>query len=237
MIHLPLMRHQAPSPTIARTSANLPRKLVAPGGASGKPEGRPADSGRRSTSSTEGRRGQFRLSGASATREAGGMSIVPENAPVVAPGPLVVVDDPEDPRLDLYRDLNDPAGRPRLHDEKPVLVVEGRLAVERLLTSKYPVHSLLVDDHQVKTASALVTATRARGARWPRAGTSSRTGTCAPAAPRPASSRGPPRAPWPPGPAVPPRVPGRTRSPPGRLASGTVRGPGRAGPAGPRRSR
>ena len=33
--------------------------------------------------------------------------------------------------------------------DRSVFVVEGRLAVERLLTSAYTVRSLLVDDHQV----------------------------------------------------------------------------------------
>jgi tRNA G18 (ribose-2'-O)-methylase SpoU len=92
------------------------------------------------------------------------MATASENTPVATPGPLVVVDDPEDPRLDLYRDLNDPAGRLRRDVAQPVFVVEGRLAVERLLSSTYTVSSLLVDDHQVTTAGDLVTATRARGA-------------------------------------------------------------------------
>jgi tRNA G18 (ribose-2'-O)-methylase SpoU len=71
---------------------------------------------------------------------------------------------PEDPRLDLYRDLNDPARRNRMEADESVFVVEGRLAVERLLTSSYTIRSLLVDDHQVTAAGDLVTATRARGA-------------------------------------------------------------------------
>ncbi len=78
-------------------------------------------------------------------------------------GPLIGVDDPADPRLDLYRDLNDPAGRPGLEAEHSVFVVEGKLAVERLLTSSYRIRSLLVDDHQVTASGDLVTATRARG--------------------------------------------------------------------------
>ena len=89
----------------------------------------------------------------------------PRTLPVVTPGPLVGVDDPDDPRLDLYRDLNDPAGRIRLDADQSVFVVEGRLAVDRLLTSEYSVRSLLVDDHQVTAASDLVAATRARGRR------------------------------------------------------------------------
>src|SRR5664280_3439603 len=97
-------------------------------------------------------------------REASGVSDAPKDPPVITPGPLVGVDDPNDPRLDLYRDLNDPAGRIRLDSDQSVFVVEGRLAVDRLLTSEYTVRSLLVDDHQKTAASDLVAATRARGA-------------------------------------------------------------------------
>ena len=78
-------------------------------------------------------------------------------------GPLISVDDPADPRLELYRDLNDPAGRLSLEAEHSVFVVEGKLTVERLLTSSYRIRSLLVDDHQVTASSALVTQARARG--------------------------------------------------------------------------
>jgi tRNA G18 (ribose-2'-O)-methylase SpoU len=92
------------------------------------------------------------------------VSDTPREPPAVAPGPLVTIDDPNDPRLDLYRDLNDPAGRIRVDADQWVFVVEGRLAVERLLTSHYTVRSLLVDDHQVEAASRLVAATRSRGA-------------------------------------------------------------------------
>ena len=89
----------------------------------------------------------------------------PSHAPAgVPPGPLIAVDDPGDQRLDLYRDLNDPARRVRLDAAQSVFVVEGRLAVDRLLTSGYTVCSLLVDDHQVTAAGDLVAATRARGA-------------------------------------------------------------------------
>jgi tRNA G18 (ribose-2'-O)-methylase SpoU len=91
------------------------------------------------------------------------MSTGPQDSSLVTPGPLVMVDDPEDPRLELYRALNDPAARLRQQDQA-VFVVEGRLAVERLLASQYRVSSLLVDDHQVRTADALVAATQAQGA-------------------------------------------------------------------------
>lgn len=79
-------------------------------------------------------------------------------------GPLLHVDDPLDPRLDLYRDLSDGAHRFRVERDRSVFVVEGRLAVERLLTSSYPVRSVLVDDRQLATSPGLVTAARARGA-------------------------------------------------------------------------
>jgi tRNA G18 (ribose-2'-O)-methylase SpoU len=92
------------------------------------------------------------------------MSDAPEDPPVVTPGPLITVDDIDDTRLDLYRDLNDPARRTRLDADQSIFVVEGRLAVDQLLTSQYTVCSLLIDDHQVTSAGELVAATRARGA-------------------------------------------------------------------------
>jgi tRNA G18 (ribose-2'-O)-methylase SpoU len=84
--------------------------------------------------------------------------------PAGALGPLVAVNDPDDPRLNLYRDLNEPASRIRVDADQSVFVVEGKLAVDRLLTSTYTVRSLLVDDHQVSAAADLVAATRALGA-------------------------------------------------------------------------
>ena len=92
------------------------------------------------------------------------MSDSPGGPPVTLPGPLVAVDNPDDPRLDLYRDLNDPAARHRVDTSRSVFAVEGRLAVERLLGSEYAVRSLLVDDHQVTAAADLVGSARARGA-------------------------------------------------------------------------
>jgi tRNA G18 (ribose-2'-O)-methylase SpoU len=99
-----------------------------------------------------------------ALREAGGVSDTPKSPFGITPGPLVEVDDRDDPRLDLYRDLNDPASRIRLDGDGGAFVVEGRLAVDRLLTSAYTVRSLLLDDHQLTSSAELVTATRARGA-------------------------------------------------------------------------
>src|SRR5580692_6451336 len=92
------------------------------------------------------------------------MSEAPPDSPVVTPGPLVEVADSDDQRLELYRDLNDPARRTPQGADQSAFVVEGRLAVGRLLSSKYTVRSLLVDDHQVTAAGDLVAATRVRGA-------------------------------------------------------------------------
>ena len=74
------------------------------------------------------------------------------------------MEDPDDPQLELYRNLNDPAGRIRLDADRAVFVVEGRLAVGRLLTSAYSVRSLLVDDRRLAAAGDLIEGTRALGA-------------------------------------------------------------------------
>lgn len=54
------------------------------------------------------------------------------------------VTDPGDPRLADYRGLRDPAGRVAYERAHGVFVVEGALAIERLLESAYEVRSLLV---------------------------------------------------------------------------------------------
>ena len=50
----------------------------------------------------------------------------------------------DDPRLDDYRRLNDPAARVAYERERGVFVVEGALALERLLESRYEVRSVLL---------------------------------------------------------------------------------------------
>ena len=92
------------------------------------------------------------------------MSSPPEPPPPRPPGPLIRLEDRDDPRLDLYRDLNDPAGRISLEADRSVFVVEGKLAVGRLLTSGYTVRSLLVDDRRMAAVSDLIEGTRAQGA-------------------------------------------------------------------------
>jgi tRNA G18 (ribose-2'-O)-methylase SpoU len=58
--------------------------------------------------------------------------------------PYVPVADPADPRLAAYRALNDPAGRTAYERQAGVFVVEGALAIERLVASAYEIGSLLV---------------------------------------------------------------------------------------------
>jgi tRNA G18 (ribose-2'-O)-methylase SpoU len=101
---------------------------------------------------------------AGAVREADGVPDMLPPPQVDPYGALVEVDDPEDPRLGAYRNLNDPARRGRVEADASIFVVEGRLAVERLLTSGYAVRSLLVDDHQLSSSAGLVDAVRAGGA-------------------------------------------------------------------------
>lgn len=82
----------------------------------------------------------------------------------VGRGPLVSVDDPSDDRLADYRELSDPAARRRRDDDRAIFIVEGRIAVARLLTSSYQVQSLLIDDHQARAVADLVEGVRAKGA-------------------------------------------------------------------------
>ncbi|MCU1451874.1 MAG: rRNA methyltransferase [Acidimicrobiales bacterium] len=57
----------------------------------------------------------------------------------------VMVEDPDDPRLADYLALNDPAGRRRVERAGQFFVVEGTLAIERLLTVPgWQVRSLLL---------------------------------------------------------------------------------------------
>jgi tRNA G18 (ribose-2'-O)-methylase SpoU len=75
----------------------------------------------------------------------------------------VVVDDPLDDRLAPYRDLTDAALRRSLEAADGIFVVEGRLAVEQLLASPYPVRSLLVTTERAGAVAPLVASVRAAG--------------------------------------------------------------------------
>jgi tRNA G18 (ribose-2'-O)-methylase SpoU len=66
-------------------------------------------------------------------------------APVdpVAPVELIDVDDPADPRLDDFRDLNSVDRRPDLPSGKGLVIAEGVLVVQRMLASRFAPHALL----------------------------------------------------------------------------------------------
>lgn len=58
--------------------------------------------------------------------------------------------------LDDYRALNDPARRRQVERRGGYFVVEGLLALEALLTSPYPVRSVLADEQRARRVAALV---------------------------------------------------------------------------------
>ncbi|OBA64444.1 rRNA methyltransferase [Mycobacterium sp. 1100029.7] len=53
------------------------------------------------------------------------------------------VDDPDDPRLDDFRDLNSIDRRPDLPTGKGLVIAEGVLVVQRMLASRFSPHALL----------------------------------------------------------------------------------------------
>ncbi len=53
------------------------------------------------------------------------------------------VDDPDDPRLDDFRDLNSVDRRPDLPTGKGLVIAEGVLVVQRMLASRFTPHALL----------------------------------------------------------------------------------------------
>ncbi len=57
--------------------------------------------------------------------------------------PAVPIDDPDDPRLDDFRDLTRADRRPDRPGGRGLVIAEGTVVVRRLLASPYPVRSLL----------------------------------------------------------------------------------------------
>jgi tRNA G18 (ribose-2'-O)-methylase SpoU len=68
----------------------------------------------------------------------------------------VRIADVADRRLDPYRQLNDPARRATLEAGEGIFVVEGRLALEQLVGSPYPVASVLVADPRLEALAPLL---------------------------------------------------------------------------------
>ncbi|MBW0015380.1 RNA methyltransferase [Mycobacterium sp.] len=59
------------------------------------------------------------------------------------------VSDPEDPRLDDFRDLNSVDRRPDLPTGKGLVIAEGVLVVQRMLASRFTPHALLGTDRRL----------------------------------------------------------------------------------------
>jgi tRNA G18 (ribose-2'-O)-methylase SpoU len=64
-------------------------------------------------------------------------------------GNVADVDDPDDPRLDDFRDLNSVDRRPDLPSGKGLVIAEGVLVVQRMLASRFRPHALLGTDRRL----------------------------------------------------------------------------------------
>ncbi|WAC92512.1 TrmH family RNA methyltransferase [Mycobacterium sp. Aquia_213] len=60
------------------------------------------------------------------------------------------VDDPDDPRLDDFRDLNSIDRRPDLPTGKGLVIAEGVLVVQRMLASRFTPHALLGTERRLE---------------------------------------------------------------------------------------
>lgn len=77
-------------------------------------------------------------------------------------GPVVVdVDDPDDPRLDDFRDLNSIDRRPDLPSGKGLVIAEGVLVVQRMLASRFCPRAFLGTDRRLRELAADLTASAA----------------------------------------------------------------------------
>ena len=68
----------------------------------------------------------------------------------------VPVEDPADDRLAAYRGLKDPTGRARVEAAWGIFVVEGRLALDQLVGSPYPVESVLVAPNRLESLAPVL---------------------------------------------------------------------------------
>ncbi|MCP9271598.1 RNA methyltransferase [Mycolicibacterium sp. CAU 1645] len=67
---------------------------------------------------------------------------------------VIDVDDPADPRLDDFRDLNSIDRRPDLPTGKGLVIAEGVLVVQRMLLSRFTPRALLGTDRRLRELSA-----------------------------------------------------------------------------------
>jgi tRNA G18 (ribose-2'-O)-methylase SpoU len=75
--------------------------------------------------------------------------------------PVVDVDDPADPRLDDFRDLNSVDRRPDLPSGKGLVIAEGVLVVQRMLASRFRPRAMLGTDRRLVELAADLQATDA----------------------------------------------------------------------------
>ncbi|MGB8388038.1 TrmH family RNA methyltransferase [Mycobacterium sp.] len=71
------------------------------------------------------------------------------------------VDDPEDPRLDDFRDLNSVDRRPDLPTGKGLVIAEGVLVVQRMLASRFTAHALLGTERRLSELEDDLSGTKA----------------------------------------------------------------------------
>lgn len=73
-------------------------------------------------------------------------------------GPVVIdIPDPDDPRVEDFRDLNSVDRRPDLPTGKGLVIAEGVLVVQRMLASRFPPHALLGTDRRLTELAADLT--------------------------------------------------------------------------------
>ncbi len=71
-------------------------------------------------------------------------------------GEIIDIADPDDPRVDDFRDLNSVDRRPDLPGGKGLVIAEGVLVVQRMLASRFVAHALLgTERRRVELASDL----------------------------------------------------------------------------------
>lgn len=75
--------------------------------------------------------------------------------------PVVDVDDPADPRLDDFRDLNSVDRRPDLPSGKGLVIAEGVLVVQRMLASRFRPRAMLGTDRRLRELADDLAATDA----------------------------------------------------------------------------
>jgi tRNA G18 (ribose-2'-O)-methylase SpoU len=75
--------------------------------------------------------------------------------------PVVDVDDPADPRLDDFRDLNSIDRRPDLPSGKGLVIAEGVLVVQRMLASRFRPRAMLGTDRRLRELASDLDGTQA----------------------------------------------------------------------------